>query len=256
MPSPTRKSATLAPLVRHAAIAAMAVAVALTIVAQGLSQILGLSAAFPVKTMLVFLLAALWLSTYLPGHLPHVRLGPANLVTLSRLGLAALLGGFVGESQANIAWPAVGIAALALALDGVDGWLARRGGWDSAFGARFDMETDALLLLLMTCLIWQLGKAGPWVLLSGALRYLFLLAVVVSPTFRRPLPPSQRRKTICVLQILSLLVALLPIVPTPWSGGAAAAGLALLCYSFGTDSAWLLRQSRHHRTESLIDETR
>ena len=234
---------------------ALAVAVALMLVAQGLSQVLTLSAAFPIKAMFLFVLASLWLSTYLPGHLPQVRLGPANLVTLSRLGLAALLGGFVGEAQAHIAWPAVGIASLALALDGVDGWLARRGGWESAFGARFDMETDALLLLLMTCLIWQLGKAGPWVLLSGALRYLFLAAAAASPTFRRPLPPSQRRKTICVLQILSLLVALLPMVPAPWSGGSAAAGLILLCYSFGADSAWLLSQSRQERKEPVIDET-
>jgi phosphatidylglycerophosphate synthase len=171
------------------------------------------------------------------------------------LGLAALLGGFVGEAQADIAWPAVGIASLALVLDGVDGWLARRGGWESAFGARFDMETDALLLLLMTCLIWQLGKAGPWVLLSGAMRYLFLAAATAAPSFRRPLPASQRRRTICVLQIISLLVALLPTVPAPWSEGAAAAGLALLCYSFGADSAWLLSQSRHKCEEPPVDDT-
>ena len=120
MPSPTHRSAIPTPLLKQAAMGALAVAVALMLVAQGLSQVLTLSAAFPIKAMFLFVLASLWLSTYLPGHLPQVRLGPANLVTLSRLGLAALLGGFVGEAQAHIAWPAVGIASLALALDGVD----------------------------------------------------------------------------------------------------------------------------------------
>ena len=37
----------------------------------------------------------------------------------------------------------------------------------SAFGARFDMETDALLLLVLAALAWQFDKAGAWVLASG-----------------------------------------------------------------------------------------
>ena len=111
-----------------------------------------------------------WLGLYLPDHLPLKRVGPANQVPLSRLALTAMLGGLLGESSPAIAWVAAAIAASILLLDGVDGWLARRGGWTSAFGARFDMETDALLILFMAALCWQLDKAGAWILLSGTLR--------------------------------------------------------------------------------------
>lgn len=207
-----------------------------------LSQTLALGGDAVAKALLLFVCAAAWLGLYLPEHLPHGRLGPANLVTLGRLALTALLGGMLGEAAAAVAWPAVVIAATVLLLDGVDGWLARRGGWSSAFGARFDMETDALLVLLMALLCLQLGKAGAWVLLSGALRYLFVAAGMRWHWLRHPLPASRRRKTVCVLQVLSLLVALVPLIPAPWSSGIAAAGLLLLCYSFLVDVAWLWRR--------------
>ena len=254
MPTPSKAHAGLARLIRRAVTSAVATGLILLLSATALGQVLAFSGVFAGKAMLLFVLAVLWLGTYLPGHLPHDRLGPANLVTLGRLGLTALLGGLLGESQAVIPWLTLGIAALVLALDGVDGRLARHGGWSSAFGARFDMETDALLILLMAALTWQLDKAGVWVLLSGALRYLFVAAGLMLPWLRRALPASRRRKTLCVLQVLSLLLALAPFVSPPWSGVVAAAGLSLLCYSFLVDVAWLSRQVGHSRKEPLTDE--
>ena len=44
----------------------------------------------------------------------------------------------------------------------------------SSFGARFDMETDALLILVLAALVWQHGKAGPWILAAGLMRYAFV----------------------------------------------------------------------------------
>ena len=49
---------------------------------------------------------------------------------------------------------------MATALDGVDGWLARRHGWTSPLGARLDMEVDALLVAGRALLLWTLGRAG------------------------------------------------------------------------------------------------
>ena len=65
----------------------------------------------------------------------------------------------------------------------------------SAFGARFDMETDALLIQVLAILAWQYGKAGPWVLVSGLLRYLFVAAGWVWPWMREPLFPSRPPKS-------------------------------------------------------------
>ncbi|MEJ1964856.1 MAG: CDP-alcohol phosphatidyltransferase family protein [Gammaproteobacteria bacterium] len=59
-------------------------------------------------------------------------------------------------------------AAIAASLDGIDGWLARSRHTASDFGARFDMETDAVLILALAALAWQFDKAGVWVLLSGS----------------------------------------------------------------------------------------
>jgi len=58
---------------------------------------------------------------------------------------------------------------------------------------------------------------------------------------RAPLGPSLRRKTVCVIQVVSLVVCLAPIVPPGLSLWIAAASLVLLVYSFAVDTAALLR---------------
>ena len=104
-------------------------------------------------------------------HHPFSRFGPANQVTMVRALLVALIAALIGEpTLPACARAAAGAAAIATLLDGVDGWLARRTQMASAFGARFDMETDALLIQVLAILAWQYGKAGAWVLVSGLLR--------------------------------------------------------------------------------------
>jgi len=167
--------------------------------------------------------------------------GAANAVTLARgvlaLDLLALLG---SPPSPVLAWSIVALALVALVLDGV----ARRRGETSAFGARFDMETDALLILVLAALAWSHGKAGPWILLAGALRYLFVAASLVLPWLAAPLPPSRRRQTVCVVQIVSLILCLAPFVAPPVSAAIGLAGLVALLGSFAVDVAWLARRAR------------
>ena len=179
----------------------------------------------------------------LPGH-PYDRFGAANQVTTGRAVLAASVAALVlAPASDNTAWAAVGLGLVAAGLDGVDGWLARRSGMVSAFGARFDMEVDAFLILALAALTWQHGKAGPWILASGLLRYLFVAAGWSLPWMQRALPPSRRRQAACVLQIAGLLVALLPTVPAPAASVAAAVSLGVLCYSFLVDVVWLRQRA-------------
>jgi phosphatidylglycerophosphate synthase len=178
-------------------------------------------------------------------HSPSASFGAANLVTLGRGALTALLLGLLAAEPAPaIGWLAVALAVLGVALDGVDGRLARRRGEASAFGARFDMETDALLILVLAALVWQLDKAGAWIVLAGLLRYAFIAASFALPWLARPLSPSRRRQTVCVVQIVSLIVALVPLVAAPASAALAAGGLLLLAWSFAADVAWLARRAR------------
>ena len=140
------------------------------------------------------------------------------------------------------AWAVLVAAGVLLALDGVDGWAARSQGQVSAFGTRFDMEVDALLILVLSALAAGLGKAGVWVIALGLLRYGFLLAGRLIPKLARPLPPSQRRRVVCGLQVAALGLILAPPVAPPASEALAAAAFAALAWSFAADVAWLLRQ--------------
>ncbi|MFT5583375.1 MAG: phosphatidylglycerophosphate synthase [Cognaticolwellia sp.] len=169
--------------------------------------------------------------------------GPANGVTFARGSLGAAAGGvglvgFVMPLSWGVLWAVVAIAVLALCLDGLDGWVARRFDCASPFGARLDMEMDGLFTLALCVLAWSSGAAGAWILLSGALRGLFILASRVWPWMDRPLFPSQRRRVVCVVQIATLIAACSPPFASI-SAWVAGAGLATLIYSFGVDTLWL-----------------
>jgi phosphatidylglycerophosphate synthase len=216
----------------------------LALLAGGAAALGNLSHWFHLKSLAVFALAFAWVLRGLPAHAPHSRFGAANRVTLGRLALVALLAAVVGESMpdaAAVAWGAIVVATTAALLDAVDGPLARAGGLASNFGARFDMETDALLTLVLSLLVLHFGKAGAWILAAGLMRYAFVLASKAWPWLAGPLPPSTRRKAVCVAQITSLIVCLGPIVAPPWSRALAAASLAVLAWSFAVDVAWLAR---------------
>lgn len=202
-------------------------------------------AIYPLKATAVFaaLLVAVVLVT---GDEPqHLRLAPANYVTAIRAILVALVAGVVGHPvTSEVLWSVVGLTALIGGLDGLDGWLARRTRLASAFGARFDMETDALLILVLSILVWQHEKAGAWVLLCGLMRYGFVAAGCLLPWLARPLRSTWRAKVVAVGQLIGLSVALTPIVPAPPSAIVATSALAALAWSFSVDVMWLWSQSR------------
>jgi phosphatidylglycerophosphate synthase len=182
-------------------------------------------------------------------HHPHARLGGANLVTLARAGLVALLAALIREVPSDaLAWTAIALGTSAACLDGVDGFLARRSRLVSAFGARFDMETDAFFILALSVLVWSTGNAGPWTVTAGSLRYLFVAAGWVLPWMRAPLSPTFRAKAMAVAQMVGLLVALAPIVPVPLRPWAAGLTLAGLVWSFAVDVGRLWRGREGVRT--------
>ena len=219
----------------------------LTLVVVSASAIRGglhLTVAYPVAAGVLFLGVSLAAIGFLAIAHPYDRFGPANQVTLLRAVVTALVGSLVFQPPTEAsALVAVGASLLVAALDGVDGWLARRERMTSAFGARFDMEVDALLILSLSALAYVHGKAGAWVLLSGLLRYAFVAAGWLVPWFRRPLPASRRRQAICVAQVIGLVLVMVPAVAWPASAFVGAAALALLAFSFLVDTLWLWRHA-------------
>ncbi|MCU0760069.1 MAG: CDP-alcohol phosphatidyltransferase family protein [Steroidobacteraceae bacterium] len=186
-----------------------------------------------------------WLRGALRASHPHADFGAANRVTLARATLVVLLAAFaVAPGSAPLAWLAVALATLAASLDALDGPLARRHGLASHYGARFDMETDALLILVLALLAWRWDRAGAWVLASGLMRYAFVLAGHARPWLAGELAPSRRRQAICVVQVVGLVAVLAPWWPGAVAAGLAGLSLAALCYSFGVDVMYLARRRR------------
>jgi phosphatidylglycerophosphate synthase len=176
-------------------------------------------------------------------------LGAANRVTLVRatliVGVTALVADHVASGVAasgTVHVVLITLASVALVLDGVDGYVARRTGTSSPLGARFDMETDAFLILVLSVLV--AGTFGWWTAAIGLLRYAFVVAARLLPWLRASLPPRFSRKTVAAVQGVVLVVAASGVVWRPVALAAVASALALLLWSFGRDIAWLYRRRR------------
>lgn len=130
---------------------------------------------------------------------PGGRFGLANAISVLRLS-----GVFV------LQWLAPGqiayVGLILLATDGVDGWIARRTGLTGEFGECIDKESDAFFMLMLCLLLYRLPQGfGPWILLPGLLRYLFVLFV----KFAKP-PELKEQRTakagwISIFMMLTLL---------------------------------------------------
>ncbi|MBM7788032.1 CDP-alcohol phosphatidyltransferase family protein [Tenggerimyces flavus] len=175
----------------------------------------------------------------------RAALGPADHVTEARTLLVGLVTALIVESFTGpVSVPLlVSMAAVALALDAVDGRVARRTGTASSFGARFDIEADSFLALVLA--VYVAGTLGPWVLAIGLMRYLFLAAGYAMPWLNAPLPVNRLRKLIGAMQGIVLVVAAAGIVPTPVMLAITAFSLAAQLFSFGRDVIWLRRTALH-----------
>ena len=88
----------------------------------------------------------------------------ANLVTLSRLLLVFAV--VVIAYQRPLGWlqlANVPLLVLAFAGDGLDGWLARRRGEASRFGALFDIAADRIAELTLWVVLADLDLIPVWV---------------------------------------------------------------------------------------------
>ena len=169
------------------------------------------------------------------------QLGPADRVTLIRATLAGGVTALVADSFSRPT-PVTALVALtivALVLDAVDGWVARRTMTTSALGARYDGEVDAFLILVLS--VYAAHLTGGWVLAIGIARYAFLAAGWVLPWMRRTLPPRYWRKVVAAIQGIALTFAVPDVLPRVLTNAVLAVSLALLAESFGRDVAWLWR---------------
>lgn len=104
--------------------------------------------------------------------------GYANLVTGFRL-LLIIVGSFlfsiVSKELLFI------IMGSVVVLDVLDGFLARKFNQVTEFGQFFDMEVDALFVLLMCFYYFQYEGMGWWILVPGMLRYVYKVFIQIFP---------------------------------------------------------------------------
>lgn len=172
------------------------------------------------------------------------RLGPAGVVTMIRatlvVGVAALTA--ASYERAVAVGTLVTLASVALALDCLDGWVARRTATESPLGARLDGEVDAFLILALS--VEVAPAAGAWVLAIGLARYAFFAAGWGLRWLRAPVPRRDWRKTVAASQVIALVITAAQVVPLAVSRVLLAVALAMLAESFGRDAWWLWRHRR------------
>ncbi len=174
--------------------------------------------------------------------MPH--LGSANAATATRsmlvgVATAITVTSFTEPASASLL---VAVTIPALLLDAVDGWLARRSHGESALGARYDMEVDAFLLLVLST--FDARALGWWVIAIGLMRYAFVAAGRALPWLRAQLPPRYWRKVVTAYAGIALTLAASGLTPWPFAVVVVGLALALLIESFGRDVIWLARRRR------------
>jgi phosphatidylglycerophosphate synthase/uncharacterized membrane protein YbhN (UPF0104 family) len=161
------------------------------------------------------------------GWTPTRGFGLANSVTTLRLFLTLAL---VIQPELRAGLFLAFTALTILGLDLVDGWLARRSGGAGQFGARYDMEVDAVFVLSLSCALWARDVAGIWVLLAGLWRYLFVVIPLLVPSRGGEAPRSILYRSAYAVMVTCFLLAL--VAPATLARPLAFLGTFVLSASF------------------------
>jgi phosphatidylglycerophosphate synthase len=227
---------------RDAVVTAVAGLVAATVAACAVGGHYGVAAGAVVLAALLGQLPGMLAAVAVVRRRPRTTT-PADRVTLARAALAgcmaatAVLG--VTDAVTPRTWWVFSVALVTLLLDGVDGWVARRTSTVTPAGALLDMQVDAGYLVVLSLAAAPI--IGWWVLLIGALRYLFVAASWLRPQLTTPLPRSRFRVAVAAAQGAALVVVLAPVVPVAVGTAGAAVALALLFVSFASQIAVIER---------------
>ncbi len=181
---------------------------------------------------------------------------PGDWLTLLR---ATLVGGVTALVADGFYRPApvltlVSLATVALVLDALDGWVARRTHTVTRLGARFDMEVDAWLILILS--VYVASRVGSWVLIIGAARYAFVAAGWLLPWLRASAPPRYWNKGVAAIQGIALTAVATDIFPPALAAALLGIAAALLAESFGREVLWLWRHRQPHRDERPVGQIR
>ena len=182
------------------------------------------------RMLTLWLLGATSLSTYGLGFLvwhaaenapdstagPLPRLGPGTIVTLLRMSCLSLLAGYVlSPPERTELWLVAGLYAAIGGGDWLDGFLARRTGYETRLGERLDMQVDVLGMLVVPLIAVTVGRLPPWYLVLSAAPFVFHADLARrraggQPCHRERLRQSAHTRAFAGFQMALITVAFVP----------------------------------------------
>ncbi len=171
----------------------------------------------------------------------------ATAVTLARGAALAVFAGFLatGLPTGRAVWLPAVLFAVAAGLDTVDGAIARATDSVSDLGARLDTEMDGLTVLIGTTAVVGADLVPMAFLLVGLARYLFVFGIWRRQRRGLPvydLPPSQLRRVLGGLAMVTIWLALLPVTGPSVTRPVAIVLLVPFLFNFSRD--WLAVSGR------------
>lgn len=175
----------------------------------------------------------------------------ANLITLSRLLLLVIVVVLLYQAPPAIRLANVPLLVLLFVTDGLDGYVARRRGETSLFGAMFDIAGDRIVELAMWIVLADLDLAPVWVPLVFVVRGVIVDTIrasqatshrqspfetiagpvarwLVAGRFMRGFYAVLKAVAFCWLLLLEPLPVLAPGVWSDWSGTLTTVGSVLV----------------------------
>jgi phosphatidylglycerophosphate synthase len=157
--------------------------------------------------------------------------GMADALTGARLVVLILATALPGA----VAWVPAAFA-FNVAVDAIDGYVARERREATPFGAVFDREVDAFFVLVAYLHFHLLGWLGAWVLCAGILPYAYRLLASSGPA---PIAAASKERKAASLAGLNFLLLLVAAAMPAYAPPVLVASVAVVCVSFSL-SFWSL----------------
>jgi cardiolipin synthase (CMP-forming) len=178
---------------------------------------------------------------------------PPNLITYARILATPVVGWALLNDRCVFGFWLMFVAGL---TDAIDGWLARRFGWQSRLGAYLDPVADKFLL---TTLYVAFAVAGlspewlAWLVVGRDVLILGMVATAMMTTTIRDFPPSLLGKVSTAVQIATAAVlagrCAFPSIDRPWTDAVVLATAVITVFSGIDYVVRALKRLHSYRTE-------
>jgi len=165
-----------------------------------------------------------------------------NLITAARVGLVAPVAWMLLNGRYGMALLLFGVAGFS---DALDGYLAKRFGWESRLGSLLDPVADKLMLVVSyLALGWQ-GLVPPWLVAAVILRDLVIVGgavayhLLIAPLEGEPTMLSKANTLVQIILVLAVVADQVVMWPPGWVLGVLIWLVAATTLASGVGYVWV-----------------